>query len=256
MTTLRTVAVALERHRRVALLFSGGKDALACLYLLRPWWDRVDVVWVNTGDAFAEVVEQMARIRTLVPRFHEVHANAPAQIAANGWPVEALPIAQTVLGRVLERHARQLLQPYTACCTENILTPAMRAVAELGATLVIRGERREECRRGAVESGQVWNGVEWLLPIFDWTLDDVWTFLREQGAEVPAYYATCSKSIDCRLCTAQLSDAAAGEAQYLREHHPDAARERARRLKVIREALGREVDLVDQVLGELAPEGE
>jgi len=31
------------------LQLSGGKDSLACLYLLKPKWDDLIVAWVNTG---------------------------------------------------------------------------------------------------------------------------------------------------------------------------------------------------------------
>lgn len=41
----------IDRHERVVLFFSGGKDSLTCLLLLRPYWDRLTVCWINTGAA-------------------------------------------------------------------------------------------------------------------------------------------------------------------------------------------------------------
>jgi 3'-phosphoadenosine 5'-phosphosulfate sulfotransferase (PAPS reductase)/FAD synthetase len=58
----------IERHKpgKAVLQFSGGKDSLACLLLLRPWWDRLTVMWVNTGAAFPETLELMEAVRSRV----------------------------------------------------------------------------------------------------------------------------------------------------------------------------------------------
>ena len=40
----------LDRHERIALQFSGGKDSLALWGLMRPHLDRVVVYHVDTGD--------------------------------------------------------------------------------------------------------------------------------------------------------------------------------------------------------------
>jgi PP-loop superfamily ATP-utilizing enzyme len=48
-----------DRHAKAILFFSGGKDSLACLHLLREYWDRVLVVWANPGEALPELRAQM-----------------------------------------------------------------------------------------------------------------------------------------------------------------------------------------------------
>lgn len=67
---------ALNRHKKVAVEVSGGRDSLACLYLLRPYWNRFWVYWLNSGDSFPEVVQLMERVRARVPHFVEIAGRA------------------------------------------------------------------------------------------------------------------------------------------------------------------------------------
>ena len=149
----------LERHDRAVLQFSGGKDSLACLSLLQPWWEKITVLWANTGDAFPETIEQMRRIRDAVPHFIEVRSDATAHIADYGWPVDVVPTTNTAVGKMLDGHDRPLLQHYTSCCGTNIWRPLCAAAADLGATLVIRGQRLDEHSRSSLLSGEIVEGI-------------------------------------------------------------------------------------------------
>ena len=60
------------RHDRVALQISGGKDSLAVLHAMQPWWDRLCVFWTNPGNPFPETVALMEKIKAEVPFFGEV----------------------------------------------------------------------------------------------------------------------------------------------------------------------------------------
>jgi 3'-phosphoadenosine 5'-phosphosulfate sulfotransferase (PAPS reductase)/FAD synthetase len=82
----------MSAHENTVLQFSGGKDSLACLFLLREQWDEMTVLWVNAGAAFPETVGLMEKIRALVPHFLEVRTNQPAQVAELGYPVDVLPL--------------------------------------------------------------------------------------------------------------------------------------------------------------------
>ena len=62
-----------------ALLFSGGKDSLACLYLYRDVWDRLPVIWVNTGAAYPEMIEYMEGWKRRRPHFIEVKTKRTAR---------------------------------------------------------------------------------------------------------------------------------------------------------------------------------
>ena len=77
-----------ERHSKVALQFSGGKDSCVLLHLLAPYLDQLTVVWANSGDAAKETLDQMDRVRDLVPHFLEVKSDQPKQIDQFGYPTE------------------------------------------------------------------------------------------------------------------------------------------------------------------------
>ena len=44
-----------NRHEKIALMFSGGRDSLACLELYRDYLDKMTLIWVNTGANFPEI---------------------------------------------------------------------------------------------------------------------------------------------------------------------------------------------------------
>lgn len=234
----------LARHERCALQFSGGKDSLACLYLLQPWWEKITVAWVNTGDPFPETVEQMAAIRAMVPNFLEVNSNQPANIAEHGWPVEALPMTRTPFGKLLDGHPHPIMQPYYNCCNANIWTPMQEAMNALNATLLIRGTRLEDPRKGIVRSGMKVGNVEFLHPIEEWSSAQVRDFL---GDRLPKHYAGTETSLDCMHCTAFLYENV-GKMRYMAAKHPAVYDEVRRRLIDIRDATAAELSYIDGAL--------
>lgn len=220
------VAAALARHEagRIVLQFSGGKDSLAVLHLLRPYWRRILVLWTNPGAPLPETVEQMRVVRALVPHFVEVVADQPAQVAANGYPLDVVPVMSTAAAQSLIAgdHADRIrFQPVTACCAENLWAPMQRFVQESGATLVIRGQKASDARRGRLRSGDVVAGVEYLYPIEDWTDAQVLSYLANCGIALPVYYQRgLSGSPDCWNCTAHGTHAAE-LMRYLPRYHPE-----------------------------------
>jgi len=66
----------LDRHGRGALHFSGGKDSLALVYLLRPSWERLTLYHVDTGDLLPEVREIVDMVEGMVPDFRRIETDA------------------------------------------------------------------------------------------------------------------------------------------------------------------------------------
>ena len=237
----------IARHDKIVLQFSGGKDSLACLYLLREFLPKITVVWVNSGDAFPETMALMSRVRAIVPNFLEIQSNQPAQIATSGWPVDLIPVVRTPLGRILHRHDDPIMQGYPLCCDANLWVPMSCAIAEIGATLIIRGSKSVDARKAPDSDGLVHAGLEYLLPVQDWSHDDVFAFLRREGAYIPEHYASTLTSLDCVHCTAFL-DENAGKMRFMQARHPDAFREVQRRLVEIREAARSEIASMDAAI--------
>lgn len=241
-----TIAEALQAHKSV-LQISGGKDSLACLYLLRPYWDLLTVAWLNTGAAFPETVEQMAEIREMVPHFMEVKADQPEHIRGNGFPVDVVPIRNTKIGKLVQPNDSPLLQPSMECCAANLWVPMQKAMQAFGAQLLIRGQRADEARGAPITNGYTEGGMVVWFPIEHWTEQRVFDYLKAEGVKISSHYEYTEKSLDCWDCTAYL-DESAGRMRYTREKHPDLWLELERRLVIVRKTVQGEVSHLDAAL--------
>ena len=192
---------------KVVMQFSGGKDALACLYLLREHWGRLIVMWCDTGDALPETHQQMEDISKLVHAFMTVKGDQPAQIALNGPPADVVGEWQTPMGRSMrQRQTMPAVQAPFDCCADNIWRPLDRACKSLGATVIVRGQRNDEATKGVIHSGYIQDGVKYLFPLEDWTEGQVKGYLQSLGVPLPANYVYFNSSLDCGHCTAFLSE--------------------------------------------------
>ena len=229
------ISEIFARHSNVALSLSGGKDSLACLYLMRPYWDRLTVYWCNTGDAFPETIKFMNGIRKMVPNFREISGQQPAVIAADGWPSDVVTYRDTSFGHSVHGDTGVKMQSRYDCCARSMMLPLYNAMRAEGVTCIIRGKRHDEDDKSGVLSGHVdENGIELQFPIYDWTEQDVLHYLRVIGVELPKFYAHGNNSIDCMHCTAYWQD---GHAKYLHAEHPDVYAEWKRRTILIRRAV-------------------
>lgn len=237
------------QHGRPVLQFSGGKDSLACLELLRPWWPILTVAWCNTGDAFPETEALTRSVASKVGRFIEVRSDVTAWQAENGWPCDILPVGNTPLSGRCDERPRLCLA--TSCCAANVWAPMQRAMHEIKATLVVRGQKACDGRKGPLLSGAVVDGVEYWYPLEDWTDEQVFAYLREHAVEIPEHYELAKTSLDCRHCTAYL-DEALGKLRWMRDRHPGVHTEVGRRVAIIADAARSELAAVDAAMKEVA----
>lgn len=220
-----------------ALLFSGGKDSLACLYLNKDKWDQIYVVWLNTGAAYPEMVAYMAEWKKKLPYFVELNSNQPENVQQHGWPVDVLPVNNTMLGRQISGENGPLMQPYVSCCSTNIWFPLHYGVKALGVTKVIKGQRNSDEKKSTARNGSKVDGIEFVMPIQDWTESQVYQYLDEVGAVLPPGYKEGEKTgRDCWDCTAYLSD----NEQRIKNLPPFKKAEVLRRLNIIDEAVGKQ----------------
>lgn len=197
----------LAHHGRAALLFSSGKDSLAALLLMRPYWNQIDVVWSNPGAAYPEVVAYMASIAERVPNFIELKGEQPAWIAQHGWPADVVPTRSTGNGANHNGDPEVLFQPYFSCCQKNMWQPIQDYLKTSGHTLTINGQRRSESMRNRSrdEAYQVLDGIGYCQPLNEWSESSVFEFIRASGEPLPPFYEQGAKSSpDCWNCTAYL----------------------------------------------------
>lgn len=228
------------RHTNVALSFSGGKDSLVCLYLLRPWWDRLTVYWLNTGDAFPETVAFMHSVRQMVPNFVELHGAVKKITALDGWPSDVVPFSHTTDGNAIFGSTEFKLQNRVQCCFRSLMLPTYNQMVADGVTCIIRGKRSEEVDRTGIVSGYITeDGVEMQFPLYDWTSSRVREYLSSQGIPLPKFYDYGDHSHDCLHCTAWWEN---GHAAYLKAVHPEVHTEYVRRIRLIKSAVAAQMD--------------
>ncbi|AOJ09665.1 phosphoadenosine phosphosulfate reductase family protein [Burkholderia mayonis] len=222
----------IERHKRIALQFSGGKDSIALLHLMRPYWDRLTVYWLDTGDSFPEAREIVEQVDRMVPRFERIEGRQPSVIAQFGIPSDIVPANATPIG-IAAKGGGVLIQDRYSCCMRSLMMPMHEQMKADGITLVIRGQKASDRMRSPIKSGHVEDGIEYLFPLEAWDDSRVFAFLREQGVALPRYYEVMRASPDCMSCSAYWED---GRAAYLKRHHPEAYEECQRRLNAISDA--------------------
>lgn len=227
---------------KTALHFSGGKDSLACLHMYRHRWKDMHVIWVNTGAIYPEMQAYMDKWKAILPHFIEVKTDQPAHVARNGWPVDVLPVNNMPLGREISGSSGQLMQPYTSCCAENIWFPLHEATLKLGVKEVIKGQRIEDGYKSVARNGTQFQGLTYIMPIEDWTTEEVFTYLNIVGAELPPGYDEGEKTgRDCWDCTAFLGD----NRRRIENLPEDKKSEIKRRLGIIRKSVDDQFSWVD-----------
>lgn len=224
----------LDRHSKIALQVSGGRDSLASLYLMRPYWDRLTVYWLNTGDAFPETVAVMDEVRALVPHFVEIAGKQPETVRDFGIPTDILPVSGTPIG-IMGAGTGTLMQDRYSCCWRSLMEPMHRKMMDDGITLIVRGQREDDRLKAPIQTGSVIDGIEYLFPIEAWTAEEVNIYLEtEIGIELPKFYQTMKITPDCMTCSAWWEE---NRAQYLKANHPEKYELYQNRLEIIRTAV-------------------
>lgn len=198
-----------------ALAFSGGKDSMACLHLLR---DEIDIaLYVHTGHAYPETLALVDYARTIVP-VQVVYSKRTEQNDREGIPADIVPIDWTRMGQEITGPKDVMVQSYLGCCYENISAPLLAAAKKLGVKRLVYGQRNDEHHKSTARNGDIVNGIERLHPIEEWSATQVIEYLASR-MDVPAHYRIKHSSLDCYDCTGYARDSA-DRIEWMRHAHP------------------------------------
>jgi phosphoadenosine phosphosulfate reductase len=223
------------RFKKPALQFSGGKDSLALLHLLKPVLDKITVYNLNTGDSCPETVAVIEDAKTWIPNFVQVQSDVHAWKATNGWPTDLVPARAHAIGLLYNMNPFPLSNRFD-CCHQNLMIPMHEAAVRDGVDLFIRGTKQADTGRVPHE-GPIEGGAHVWLPIRDWSHDDVFTYLRDVSAmSNPIYdHFKAISAPECLHCTAWWDD---GKSRYLKALHPEIFREYQQNLRTIVNTIG------------------
>ncbi len=222
-----------DRHKKIAFQFSGGKDSLAALWHLHDYWDRMVVYWLDTGDAVPEVRKFVELTMDVVPEPVIIPHQIQEFWDVMGWPSDLMPADFTRMGQEVLGSKSPRISARETCCVRNLMMPLHQRMLDDGITLIIRGQKNTDLRKGQLKSGDVLEGIEYLYPIETWTDEDVHDFLDSNGIPLPDYYNYLTSSPDCLHCTAYWEE---GRGVYLREKYPEAYKTVKGRLRFIHSA--------------------
>lgn len=209
---------AFQRHKKVAFQFSGGKDSVAALFLLRDYWNRMTVYFCDSGDAPDDTQAVVSYVAARVPSFVRIPGRAAEVRARYGLPTDVLPWSSTPAAHHHNAGETPIMQDRVACCSRSIMAPLHDRMVSDGVTLIIRGQKAEDAHRGQFKSGDVVEGFEFLYPVELWTDAQCMVAMQASGVPVPRHYAQGLKhSGDCATCTAWCEP---GKAAYMAEYQP------------------------------------
>lgn len=234
------VESAFARHDRIGFQFSGGRDSTAALYLLRPYWDRMTVYHLDTGDQFPETRAVVEAVEAEMGRsMTRITTDVVADRVKNGYPVDLVPVDNTDFGRKVSGQGLKLTGRYD-CCWRNLMLPMHEKAMADGITLIVRGQRDDEYAVQPARSGDYRGGVEVLYPLQDWNAADVMRYLRDNSLPVaPFYDRGMRRAPECMGCTAWWDE---GREQYLQDYHPAVAKIQIKRMEEISSAIQRQAE--------------
>ena len=182
---------ALESfHPRMAISVAGGVDGLALMDMAWRINPEIRVFTLDTGRLPAETYALFEEVRErygIAVEFEVPEAKAISELMNREGP--------NLMYRSVDLRV--------ACCNLRKVEPLKRKLATLDAW--VAGLRREQwaSRRniGKVELDRDHGGIVKLNPLADWTLDEVWAYIRKNEAPYHELFDHGYTSIGCAPCT-------------------------------------------------------
>jgi phosphoadenosine phosphosulfate reductase len=210
MPAQEIVRLALERFgRRVALSSSFGAEDMVLIDMLMRVDPRARIVTLDTGRLPQETYNVMDAARQKY-----------------GATIEAFfPQAEAVQAMVAQ-HGMNLfyhsIDNRKLCCGVRKMEPLRRALSGLDAWMT--GLRREQSVTRTGVPKVEWDESNRLIkinPLAEWTLDDVWQYIRENNVPYNALHDRGYPSIGCAPCTRAVQPGEDQRAGRWWWEHPD-----------------------------------
>lgn len=204
--------------------FSGGKDSVVCLHMYRNDPDVV-ALYIDTGNAFEHVRKYVQETcEKYKVKLHVRGPDRPVDLWQDeyGLPSDVVPWDSTPMMRdMVKKNFTNKIIPYSTCCTVNIWLPLMNGVLELGAKTVIRGSKACDEKVGVKDGYVDENGISFMSPLWDWTDEDVFSYIEKHNIVLPKHYTKDNDSLDCWSCTAYMGPHGKERLAYLKKEYPD-----------------------------------
>ena len=207
---------------KAVIQFSGGKDSTALLYWMRDQLDGKKIVHCNTGAILPEVEDFISKTCSdLGADLDIIKTDVFAYTSKMGYPSDIVPFERTIFYKnVMHGQVEQPLQSYAECCMNMIWLPFQRYFQENSIDTVYRGSKGTDTRVG-VPDGFTEDGITYYSPLWNWSHDDVFAFLKKQGVVLPKHYSFFADSLDCWICTGHLKHCGKERLQYIKKYHPE-----------------------------------
>lgn len=193
-SSMDLIRKSLENKTNPVIAFSGGKDSLVVLDLVRRIKPETEAVFCNTGNEYKETVKYVHMLENIT----ELHPKK------GFWQcVEEYGLPQ--MKSKAKRHGNQ-------CCNWLKEKPAEEYYKASGADLIFTGLTSAESRNRMMmlkRMGPVYFAKKEKLwkchPIHDWTEKDVWDYIKLRKLDYNPIYDLGIFRCGCRFCTAYLS---------------------------------------------------
>jgi len=176
-------------HTPAVFTTSLGVEDMVLLDLIARHAPKIGLATLDTGRLPAQTYELLEKAERHYKRRIEVF-----------FP-EAKAVEQYVRYNGINGFFESITQR-KGCCEVRKVEPLNRALA--GKKAWITGMRRDQAATRAALSDKAWDEDHQLTkfnPLIDWTLDDVWAYVREHGVPYNALHDAGYPSIGCAPCT-------------------------------------------------------
>jgi len=191
---MKVIEDALKKSKHPTVAFSGGKDSTAVLHLVRSIDPSVKAVFCNTGVEAKTTYEYNKRVDNVV------------------WLKPEKTFWECVDQYGFPQMKGKGSQRVNACCEWLKDKPMKKYIKEYDVDLVFTGLTMDESRQrmmflkswgnyGYVKSWKVWK----CHPIYDWSEDQVWSFIKENDCDYNLGYDKDMVRCGCQPCTAYCS---------------------------------------------------